>query len=130
MVTASRFSLLLCNDCCCGTERKHPGFDHVAQRRELEIAVSQAGGKLHVVKCLDACSYSNVAVIRHASGERVWIGGLATTTIHLELCHHIADGVDQPMSRSLKEHVFTPTRESQDVESSCRVGGIRVNESR
>lgn len=130
MVSTPRFSLLMCNDCCCGTDRKHPGFDHANQRRELEIAVSQSGGKIHIVKCLDACSYSNVAVIRRASGERIWLGGLAANSIHAELCRHIAEGVERPLSPALEECVFVPSRESREVESAFRVGGIPVNESR
>ena len=125
----SGFSLLMCNDCCCGTERKHPNFDHAQQRRELEKIAVEAGGKIHIVKCLDACSYSNVIVIRRASGEKIWLGGLAETKTHVELCRYIADDVTKPLTPLLHECVFVPSRESQEVENSCNVRSIPVYES-
>jgi hypothetical protein len=124
-----RFSVLLCRDCCCGTDSKHPNFDHAAQRRELEDVVTSAGGKLHIVKCIDACSYSNVAVIRRPNGEKIWLGGLAQTKTHVELCRYIADDVTKPLTPLLQECVFVPSRESQEVENSCNVRSIPVYES-
>jgi hypothetical protein len=125
----SSFSLLLCNDCCCGTERKHPDFDHVAQRRELQKVAMAAGGKLHVVKCLDACSYSNVVVIRRRSGKKIWLGGLAAVDTHEELCRFVSSDINQQLPPLLESYVFEPSRESQEVEESCKLRSITIYES-
>jgi predicted metal-binding protein len=127
--TKKSFSVLLCRDCCCGTDRKHPDFDHAAQRRELEDVVTSAGGKLHIVKCIDACSYSNVAVIRRPNGEKIWLGGLAQVEAHDELCRFLASDVFQPLTPLLAECSFEPTLESQTAETKCDSRRIPVHES-
>lgn len=127
--TRKSFSVLLCRDCCCGTDRKHPDFDHAAQRRELEDVIRKAGGKLHIVKCIDACSYSNVAVIRRHNGEKIWLGGLAKVEIHDELCHFLASDVFQPLTPLLEDCRFEPTLESQTAEIKCDSRRIPVHES-
>ena len=115
----NQFSVLLCRDCCCGTDRKHPGFDHAEQRRELEEVINNSGGKLHIVKCIDACSYSNVAVIRRPSGEKVWVGGLANMENHNELCRFLAGDTTQPLTPVLEKCSFRPSLDSQRAESKC-----------
>jgi predicted metal-binding protein len=125
----SSFSLLLCNDCCCGTERKHPDFDHAAQRRELEKVAIAAGGKLRVVKCLDACSYSNVVVIRRGSGKKIWLGGIAATNTHEALCQFVSADINQELPPLLESCVFEPSRESQEVEELCKLRSIPIHES-
>jgi predicted metal-binding protein len=124
-----RFSVLLCRDCCCGTDSKHPNFDHAAQRRELEDVVTSAGGKLHIVKCIDACSYSNVAVIRRPNGEKIWLGGLAQVEAHDELSRFLAGDTMQPLTPLLAECSFEPTLESQTAETKCDSRRIPVHES-
>ena len=32
-------SVLLCRDCCCGTERKHPDFSHDLQESDLRLSL-------------------------------------------------------------------------------------------
>ena len=123
------FSVLLCRDCCCGTDRKHPDFDHAAQRRELEDVITRAGGKLHIVKCIDACSYSNVAVIRRRNGEKIWLGGLAQVETHDALCQFLASDVLQPLTPLLEDCRFEPTLESQTAEIKCDSRRIPVHES-
>lgn len=123
------FSVLLCRDCCCGTDRKHPDFDHAAQRRELEDVITIAGGKLHIVKCIDACSYSNVAVIRRRNGEKIWLGGLAQVETHDALCQFLASDVLQPLTPLLEDCRFEPTLESQTAEIKCDSKRIPVHES-
>lgn len=123
------FSVLLCRDCCCGTDRKHPDFDHAAQRRELEDVITSAGGKLHIVKCIDACSYSNVAVIRRRNGEKIWLGGLAQVETHDALCQFLASDVLQPLTPLLEDCRFEPTLESQTAEIKCDSKRIPVHES-
>ena len=123
------FSVLLCRDCCCGTDRKHPDFNHAAQRRELEDVITSAGGKLHIVKCIDACSYSNVAVIRRRNGEKIWLGGLAQVETHDALCQFLASDVLQPLTPLLEDCRFEPTLESQTAEIKCDSRRIPVHES-
>ena len=127
--TRKSFSVLLCRDCCCGTDRKHPDFDHAAQRRELEDVITSAGGKLHIVKCIDACSYSNVAVIRRRNGEKIWLGGLAQVETHDALCQFLASDVLQPLTPLLEDCRFEPTLESQTAEIKCDSRRIPVHES-
>jgi len=127
--TKKSFSVLLCRDCCCGTDRKHPEFDHAAQRRELEGVISKAGGKLHIVKCIDACSYSNVVVIRPHNGEKIWLGGLAQAETHVELCRFLARDVFQPLTPLLEDCRFEPTLESRMAEVKCDSRRIPVDES-
>lgn len=124
-----RFSVLLCRDCCCGTDRKHPDFDHDAQRRELEEVIVNAGGRLQIVKCIGACNYSNVAVIRRHNGEKIWLGGLAKVETHDELCHFLASDVFQPLTPLLEDCRFEPTLKSQTAESKCDSRRIPVQES-
>lgn len=72
--------LTVCRGCCCGTEKKHPGFDHDEQLRALREAVGEE--RVQVADCLDSCDFSNVVVVRpspsaRADGARpVWFGGL------------------------------------------------------
>ena len=127
--TGSGFSVLLCRDCCCGTDRKHPGFGHAEQRRELEEVINGSGGKLHIVKCIDACNYSNVAVIRRPNGEKIWLGGLAQVEAHDELCRFLAGDTMQPLTPLLAKCCFEPTLESQKVETKCDTQRIPVHES-
>lgn len=68
----------VCRDCCCGTERKHPGVDHDGLLARLEVG---AGGHARVLRsaCLLACDESNVVVVtpsaagRRAGGRPVWL---------------------------------------------------------
>ncbi|MEV6235748.1 hypothetical protein [Lentzea sp. NPDC051838] len=72
--------LTVCRGCCCGTEKKHPGFDHEGQLRALREAVGEK--QVQVADCLDSCDFSNVVVVRpspsaRADGARpVWFGGV------------------------------------------------------
>ncbi|KGN29963.1 hypothetical protein N802_10080 [Knoellia sinensis KCTC 19936] len=68
----------VCRDCCCGTERKHPGVDHDGLLARIEDG---ALGAARVTRsaCLLACDQSNVVVVspspsgRRAGGRPVWI---------------------------------------------------------
>ena len=71
----------VCRDCCCGTERKHPGVDHDGLLSRLEDATR---GRARVLRsaCLLACEESNVVVVnpspagRRAGARPVWLGAV------------------------------------------------------
>lgn len=70
---------MVCHDCCCGTQDKHPGTDHEAQRRALRRCASDRV-RVREVECLDECDRSNVVLVRdHRLPRRAqdtWLGGV------------------------------------------------------
>ena len=68
----------VCRDCCCGTERKHPGVDHDGLLARLEVG-TRGGARVLRSACLLACDESNVVVVtpsvvgRRAGGRPVWV---------------------------------------------------------
>ena len=76
---ASPCTVTVCRGCCCGTEAKHPGVDHLGQFSRLKEGVGDAG-RVRAVPCLDVCAHSNVVVVnpssegRKAGGRPVWLG--------------------------------------------------------
>jgi hypothetical protein len=69
-------SVLVCRSCCCGTD-KHPSTPHREQVSILRRAALAVGARFAVTDCLDACSNSNVVVLRRrcAGGtETFWLG--------------------------------------------------------
>ncbi len=98
----------VCDGCCCGTDRKHPGVDHAAIRRRLALAAAGAGGSSRTVGCVDECSRSNIVIVRPAGidADRVWIGGVLDDAVVEELCSWVAMGARTPPSPSLRPHVF------------------------
>lgn len=69
--------VLLCRDCCCGTERKHPEVDHAAQEQALRSAAAEGGGRVIRTRCLGVCERSNVVVVKTAYNT-YWFGGILT----------------------------------------------------
>lgn len=71
----------VCDGCCCGTERKHPGVDHAGLRDRLAGGMGEAD-RFRVSDCIDACERSNVVVVtpspagRRAGGRPTWVGGV------------------------------------------------------
>ena len=71
----------VCRDCCCGTERKHPGVDHDGLLARLEVGTR---GRARVLRsaCLLACDESNVVVVtpsvagRRSGGRPAWVRGV------------------------------------------------------
>ena len=77
--------VLLCRDCCCGTDRKHPTTDHAAQRAAIEALDDQAGRRgdrirVRVVDCLSECERSNVVVVRDFAARSGAAGRRPVTT--------------------------------------------------
>jgi len=126
---AGSLSILLCRDCCCGTESKHPDFDHARQERELREAVVEAGGRLHRVKCLDACSRSNVVVLRTHQHGKIWFGDMVNGVAHEDLASFVRGGAMGEIPESLAQLRFVPTAEAEQREVSCNLRGIPVYES-
>lgn len=68
----------VCRDCCCGSERKHPGVDHDGLLARLEDG-ARGAARVARSECLLACDQSNVVVVspspsgRRAGGRPVWI---------------------------------------------------------
>lgn len=71
-------TIRVCRDCCCGTERKHPGVDHDGLLARLEDG-ARGAARVAVSNCLLACDQSNVVVVspspsgRAAGGRPVWV---------------------------------------------------------
>ena len=69
-------TVVVCRGCCCGTESKHPDFDHAAQLSRLR---DQAGRWTRVSGCLGLCGRSNVVVVlpgrqaRRSGAQPVWL---------------------------------------------------------
>lgn len=109
--------VLLCRDCCCGRESKHPDVDHAAQRAALEALDDQAGRRgprirVRVVECLDECERSNVVVVRDFTTQRsagrrptdVWLGGVLDRDATREVVAWVREG--GPVPRSLASYVL------------------------
>lgn len=126
---STRLSVLLCRDCCCGTDKKHPDFDHHRQEIELREAVAEAGGYLHRVKCLDACAHSNVVVLRTHDRGKVWLGDLVDDAAQEALRAYVRRGAVGDLPPILEARRFVPSSASEEVENRCNLRGIPVNGS-
>ena len=77
--------VLLCRDCCCGTERKHPEVDHAGQEAALRAAAADGGGKVIRTRCLGICERSNVVVAKTPAGT-YWFEGVLTAENTRAVC--------------------------------------------
>ena len=97
------FRVLLCDGCCCGTERKHPDVDHAQQRTRLGHAARQGGGSVRTTGCLDRCSDSNVVVVRRGDGPTTWLGRVLDQDAERAVAAWLAAGADpDPMSDAVR----------------------------
>jgi hypothetical protein len=98
----------VCDGCCCGTERKHPGIDHASIRNRIAAAAELAGGHMRVVDCVDECSQSNVVIVRPAddASNRIWIGAVLDEVTVEALCEWIAVGATAAMPSEVEARVF------------------------
>lgn len=95
----------VCRDCCCGTERKHPGVDHDGLLAGLEGGARSAA-RVSVSNCLLACDQSNVVVVspspsgREAGGRPVWVRGVLDDATVQAIVEWVSEGgpgwVDPP----------------------------------
>ena len=125
----------VCDGCCCGTERKHPGIDHAAIRELLAAAAERAGGHMRVVGCVDECSRSNVVIVRPAGSglasgaKRTWIGDVLDDDVVHALCSWISTGATTPQPPAVAARVFH--RAGQDpVESDAEPVAVELRLAR
>lgn len=122
----SNVRVQVCDGCCCGTDRKHPGVDHASIRERIDAAAFSAGGRSRVVGCVGACQYSNVVIVRPSgiSTDRVWVGGVLNEEIIGQLCDWITTGAITPVPAAVAARVFSngsDSTESQGVELRRRL---------
>ena len=93
----SRPTVVVCRGCCCGTTRKHPGFDHDSQvviLRELLQGVSN----FRITDCLGPCERSNVIVVspsrtgRRHGGRSTWFGFMLDGAAASDITDWLCDG--------------------------------------
>lgn len=92
--------VLLCRDCCCGTERKHPDVDHAAQEKRLLAACDRSGATLRRTSCLNRCEVSNLIVLRTTRGP-LWLGRVLDAQLTEEIAALIESGAEGPLSPAL-----------------------------
>lgn len=113
-------TVVLCRGCCCGTLRKQPDVDHVAQLRRLRVGLS-GHAILRTSDCLGACEHANIAVVlpgrsARARGARpLWLGGLADAASEDSLIAWVRDGGPgtQPCPLALSRLGFRPSRRAE-----------------
>lgn len=105
-------SIMVCQDCCCGTSRKHPNVDHKAQRKQL-LALESETVRVQVVDCLDLCQQSNVVLVRDYSLPRrdrdTWLARMHRSA-EIEAVGEWVNERAGGMPIELLRHVFTPDR--------------------
>ena len=103
--------VMLCRDCCCGTD-KHPRTDHDAQRDTLLAQDGSDGVRVRVVDCLDQCDRSNVVLVRDFTGGRrprdTWLGGVLSPATTALVVDWVREGGELP--RALEPHRFGQDR--------------------
>jgi (2Fe-2S) ferredoxin len=93
----SRPTVAMCRGCCCGTARKHPGFDHDAQVAVLRDLL-QGVSNFRITDCLGPCERSNVLVVSPSkSGQRMggrptWLGFVLDEAAASDIAQWLCDG--------------------------------------
>ena len=107
----------VCDDCCCGSTRKHPGVDHAGLRDRLGRGLD-GHAQLTVTPCLLACEESDVVVVspdpasRAAGARPVWLGRVLEDATVDEVVRWVADGGPgrAPVPAGLAAHVVPAPR--------------------
>jgi hypothetical protein len=115
--------VLLCDDCCCGTDRKHPGVDHRGFHARLSSAAVSAGGRSRRVDCLGVCERSNVVVVKSPSAGTFWIGEVLDEQTVAALETWIRQGAPLPVPVRVGSRVFDrrSVTDGPDVEPAAAV---------
>lgn len=93
----SRPTVTMCRGCCCGTTRKHPGFDHDAQVAMLRDLL-QGTANFRITDCLGPCERSNVLVVSPSSqghrigGRPTWLGFVLDEAAATDITNWLCDG--------------------------------------
>ena len=93
----SRPTVVMCRGCCCGTTRKHPGFDHDSQLATLRELL-QGVSNFRVTDCLGPCERSNVVVVspsstgRRRGGRATWLGSVLDEAAASDIATWLRDG--------------------------------------
>ncbi|OYN76075.1 hypothetical protein CG716_23600 [Mycolicibacterium sphagni] len=118
-VDQSRPTVTMCRGCCCGTTRKHPGFDHDAQLvllRDLLRGVAN----FRITDCLGPCERSNVLVVSpsrtgHQSGGRpTWLGFVLDEDAAAAITNWLGEGgpgLTQPPDNLMRYRFERPKRQ-------------------
>lgn len=106
--------LSLCDDCCCGTERKHPGIDHAGIRDRLASGAAAVGGRSRSVRCLGVCERSNVVVVKTPHAGTFWVGEVLDEPLVAALQAWILQGAPLPVPARVAEHVFDRRARADD----------------
>jgi hypothetical protein len=96
-----RLNVLVCRGYYCGTERRHPQVDHEAQ-----LAALGRVARIRVVGCVDACSRSNVVIVRLGDGTSLWFGAILRPATTESLSGWLAAGAPRPVPEPLAGLVF------------------------
>jgi hypothetical protein len=107
--------LSLCDDCCCGTTRKHPGVDHAALRGRLASAATSTGGRSRTVGCLGVCERSNVVVVKTVHAGTFWVGEVHEEPVVAELESWIRRGAPLPVPAEVTQHLFDRTELTDEL---------------
>lgn len=93
--------VLICRDCCCGTEWKHPMTDH-----DEQVDAISAVARARVVGCVNECAYSNVVIVRSGHGQTVWLGGIDNPAVTSALCEWLSAGASHPPPQVLQSRLI------------------------
>ncbi len=107
----------MCRGGDCGSRRKHPQVDHVAQLARIRQELQGEHATVSVSKCLDQCELSNVMVVlpgrtaRDAGVEPLWVGRVLDdgTTEAVVACARSIGRAGEPPA-AIATHRFVPTR--------------------
>lgn len=112
---SARCIVRVCRDCCCGTERKHPGVDHDGLLARLE-ADTRGAARVLPSACLLACDASNVVVVtpspqgRRRGARPIWVGGVLDDEAVDDVVAWVRSGGPgvSPLTPRLEGRVFAP----------------------
>jgi (2Fe-2S) ferredoxin len=129
-LAADQPELVVCRGGDCGSRRKHPQLDHVAQLARIRERLRGERVTVTVSKCLDECEFSNVCVVlpgrtaRDAGAEAQWIGRVLDEEA-TDAVIALAGGGATPDQPVIEAHRFTPTRRARQDPTIRRSGRAR-----
>jgi predicted metal-binding protein len=110
--------VLLCRDCCCGTERKHPDVDHAVQEDALRAAAAESGGRVIRTRCLGVCEHSNVVVVK-AAKTTYWFGGVLSAAQTAAVTAFVRSGGGATAPTELSFNIVARRESTTDYPCAC-----------